>query len=214
MSQPAATCPSCGAPVQFRWSSAVQTVCPYCRSILVRDDLNLRDVGKVGDLPPDSSPIQLLSEGVYKGKAFQVTGRILYEYENGGWNEWHIIFSDGVSGWLSDAQLQYAISFLVRREGPLPDVNQIFRGNVLALNHGMNFQVATITRAGYKGVEGDLPFAYFNKGAGMKFADLRTTGPQFGTIDYSEQPPLLFLGEWVNFEDLQLKNLRQFEGWA
>jgi hypothetical protein len=25
---------------------------------------------------------------------------------------------------------------------------------------------------------------------------------------------LLFLGEWVDFDELQLKNLRQFEGWA
>src|SRR5207249_11624362 len=58
--------------------------------------------GQVADLPPDPSPIQLLTEGVYKGKGFQVVGRILYEYEQGGWNEWHIVFSDGASGWLSD----------------------------------------------------------------------------------------------------------------
>ena len=36
MSQPGGNCPSCGAPVQFRWSGAAQTVCPFCRSILVR----------------------------------------------------------------------------------------------------------------------------------------------------------------------------------
>ena len=59
MSQPAANCPSCGAPVQFRWSSAVQTVCPFCHSILVRADLDLKNVGKVADLPPDPSPISL-----------------------------------------------------------------------------------------------------------------------------------------------------------
>ena len=40
MSSPTANCPSCGAPVTFRWSSAVQTVCPFCHSILVRDDLD------------------------------------------------------------------------------------------------------------------------------------------------------------------------------
>ena len=45
-----AFCPSCGAPVKFQWSSAVQTVCPYCRSILVRHDVNLEAVGKVADL--------------------------------------------------------------------------------------------------------------------------------------------------------------------
>ncbi|HEY2842070.1 MAG TPA: DUF4178 domain-containing protein, partial [Bryobacteraceae bacterium] len=111
MSAPAGNCPNCGAPVQFRWSSAVQTVCPFCHSILIRDDLDLKKVGQVADLPPDPSPISLLTEGIYHGKAFQAIGRIVYEWENGGWNEWHIVFSDGVSGWLSDAQLQYAISF-------------------------------------------------------------------------------------------------------
>ena len=91
----------------------MQTVCPFCHSILVRDDLNLKNVGKVADLPPDPSPIQLLTSGTYNNKKFDVIGRIIYEYEQGGWNEWHIVFSDGISGWLSDAQLQYAVSFLV-----------------------------------------------------------------------------------------------------
>ena len=38
--------------------------------------------------------------------------------------------------------------------------------------------------------------------------------PIGGTIDYSEMPPLLFLGEWVDYDELQLKNVRKFEGWA
>jgi hypothetical protein len=62
-------------------------------------------------------------------------------------------------------------------------------------------------------MEGDLPFPFYGK-SDMLFADLKSTGRAFGTIDYSENPPLLFLGEWVDFDELQLKNLRQFEGWA
>jgi len=60
--------------VQFRWSSAAQTVCPFCHSILVRNDLVLENVGTVADLPPDPSPIQLLTTGIYKGKTFEVIG--------------------------------------------------------------------------------------------------------------------------------------------
>jgi hypothetical protein len=199
--------------VQFRWSSAVQTVCPFCRTIIVRNDLVLENVGKVGDLPPDPSPIQLMTEGVYKGKRFDVIGRIIYEWENGGWNEWHIVFSDGVSGWLSDAQLQYAISTIApANAGAIPPQDHICRGKKLVLG-GADMEVATITRASYKGVEGELPFPYYGK-SDMLFADLRTTGRMFGTIDYSEEPAVLFLGEWVEFEELQLKNLRQFEGWS
>lgn len=211
MSQPKSNCPNCGAAVQFRWSSAVQTACPYCKSIIVRTDVELKNVGKVADLPPDPSPIQLLTVGSFRNKAFQVAGRLVYEYENGGWNEWHIVFSDGSSGWLSDAQLQYAISTLAPGQS-LPTNDQISRGKRLTFND-TDFEVATLTVAMYKGFEGELPFPYYGK-SDMLFADLRTTGAQFGTLDYSEDPPLLYLGEWVEFDQLQLKNLRQFEGWV
>ena len=49
-----------------------------------------------------------------------VAGRIVYEYDDGGWNEWHLVFADGASGWLSDAQAEYAVSTLVTPPGPLP----------------------------------------------------------------------------------------------
>jgi hypothetical protein len=212
MSQPTSNCPNCGAPVQFRWSSAVQTACPFCKSIIIRSDMVLTNVGTVADLPPDPSPIQLLTEGVYKGKKFQVTGRLVYEYEQGGWNEWHVVFSDGVSGWLSDAQLQYAMSFRDNSGIVLPSQQEVSRGQQLNFQK-TDFEVATMTVAMYKGFEGELPFPYYAKSDTL-FADLRTSGRGFGTLDYSENPPLLFLGEWVEFEELQLKYLRQFEGWA
>ena len=216
MSTPAANCPSCGAPVQFRWSGAVQIVCPFCHSILVRTDLDLQAAGKVADLPPDPSPIQLLTEGAWQNRQFQVTGRIIYEYEQGGWNEWHIVFSDGRSGWLSDAQLQYAVSFRADPGGAVPPAGSVYRGKTYTFQD-TRFEVATMTVARYKGVEGELPFPYHgpaDEDSGVLFADLRTAGKSFGTLDYSETPPILFLGEWVEFEDLHLKNLREFEGWS
>src|SRR3954470_20093812 len=69
-------CPACGAPVTLRFSSSVQTVCEYCRSILVRHDLDLNKVGEVADVREDASPILIGTEGVYRGKPFQVAGRI------------------------------------------------------------------------------------------------------------------------------------------
>jgi hypothetical protein len=212
MSTPQTNCPSCGAPVQFRWSGAAQAACPFCRSILVRSDIEITKVGTAGDLPPDPSPISLWTEGAYRGKKFQVLGRLVYEWENGGWNEWHIVFSDGVSGWLSDAQLQYAVSFLVNPGEALPPANEAGRGRRLRFNQ-IDYEVATVTRATYKGFEGELPFPFYGKSE-MVFVDLRSAGRPFGTLDYSDPTPLLFLGESVPFEELQLKNLRQFEGWA
>jgi Domain of unknown function (DUF4178) len=212
MSSPQTNCPSCGAPVQFRWSSAVQTVCPFCHSILVRNDLILENVGKVGDLPPDPSPIQLLTSGTYNNKKFDVIGRIIYQYENGGWNEWHIVFSDGTSGWLSDAQLQYAVSFQVSSV-PVPPETQISRGQRLTFLK-IPFEVSTITIADYKGVEGELPFPFYGKKS-MMFADLRNKDNDFATIDFSDKAaPMLFIGKTVAYEDLHLQGVRQFEGWS
>ena len=68
----------------------MQTTCEFCHSILVRTDVDLKKVGEVADLPPDSSPIQIGTEGAYQGKTFVAIGRIIYEYEQGGWNEWHL----------------------------------------------------------------------------------------------------------------------------
>ena len=211
MSQPTANCPNCGAPVRFRWSSAVQTTCEFCRSILVRRDVDLERVGVVADLPPDASPVQIGTEGIYGNQAFVVVGRILYEYEQGGWNEWHLVFNDGASGWLSDAQAEYAVSFLAPR-AELPAAGELRRGRRVVLN-GVPFEVTAVTRARYRGVEGELPFEYWDK-TEMLFADLRTGDARFATIDYSEAEPRLFVGEAAGFDDLHLKNLRPFEGWS
>ena len=100
MSAQSANCPSCGASIEFRWSGAVQTTCEFCSSILIRHDLDLEKVGEVSEPPPVTSPIQLGTSGSYDGRSFQVVGRIAYAWERGGWSEWHIVFSDGASGWL------------------------------------------------------------------------------------------------------------------
>lgn len=211
MSQPAANCPNCGAPISFRWSSAVQTTCEFCRSILVRHDVNLEKVGEVADLPPDPSPIQLGTEGVWNKKPFVVVGRIIYEYEQGRWNEWHLVCNDGTSGWLSDAQLEYAVSFLSPRPS-LPPQNIAAVGKDFHWDN-LTYIVTSDTKAHYVGVQGELPFEYWDK-SDVHFVDLRTTDGRFATLDYSEEPPLLFLGYAVEFDDLKLTNIKQFEGWS
>jgi len=211
MTRPQATCPNCGARVEFRWSSAVQTVCPFCHSILVRHDVDLERVGTVADLAPSSSPIQLGTGGRYHQRAFEVVGRIIYEWEQGGWNEWHVVFNDSTSGWLSDAQAEYAVSCLAADSLARPAEANAALGRHFTWQ-GKDYQVTTVTHARYRGVEGDLPFEYWDK-AEVVFVDLKSDDGGFATLDYSEESPLLFLGEFVEFRDLALTNLRQFDGW-
>jgi hypothetical protein len=209
MTQPTANCPNCGAKIVFRWSGSVQTVCEFCKCVLVRTDIDLQKVGKVADLPPDSSPIQIGTEGVYGKRAFTAIGRIVYDYDQGSWNEWYLMMNDGAGGWLSDAQLDYCVTFAApdRQLPATCTVGQQYTWD------DQTYTVSTITKAHYRGVEGELPFQYWDKSE-ILFVDLMSHSDKFATIDYSENPPILFLGVAVEFEDLKLTNLRTFEGWS
>jgi hypothetical protein len=209
MTEPSANCPNCGAKITFRWSASVQTVCEYCKSILIRTDIDLKRVGQVANLPSNSSPIQIGTEGVYAGHSFVAIGRIIYEYDQGNWNEWHMMMNNGTSGWLSDAQDEYAVTFAAagRKLPPECRIGQQYTWD------NETYTVSTITKARYRGVEGELPFQYWDK-AEVLFVDLLSHSGKFATIDYSEQTPVLYLGEAVEFDNLKLKNLRSFEGWS
>ncbi len=210
MTERASNCPNCGAPIVFRWSGSVQTVCAYCQSILVRTDVDLRKMGQVGDLPPESSPIQITTTGIYGKLAFTVNGRIIYEYEQGGWNEWHIVFNDGADAWLSDAQDEYAISYLQKNIlTPRPFAAPL--GKTFEWKN-IQFEVTSRTEAHYRGVEGELPFQYWDK-KDVLFIDLRSQASDFATLDYSDEPGSLYIGKAVDFDSLRLTNVRKFEGW-
>jgi len=208
MTQPTANCPNCGAKIIFRWSSSVQTVCQYCKSILIRTDIDLQKVGQVADLPPNSSPIQVGTEGIYNRQAFTVVGRILYEYDLGTWNEWHLVLNNG-SAWLSDAQDDYVVTFAApgRKLPTQCKVEQYYTWD------NETYTVTTITKADSRGVEGELPFQYWDKQE-VVFVDLMSASGKFATVDYSDEAPALYLGESVDFDSLKLKNLRSFEGWS
>src|SRR6187401_3465574 len=109
---PSAACPSCGATVEFQSVVSILSVCSYCQSTLIRHDLDLENIGKMARLKLDGSPLQLGVTGTFAGKRFRAIGRIQLQYERGVWNEWHLHFEDGRSGWLGEAQGLYTVTFL------------------------------------------------------------------------------------------------------
>lgn len=206
-----ASCPNCGAPVRFRWAQAVQTTCAYCRSVLVRRDLDLERVGMQADFPVTGSPIQIGTAGKWRGQGFTVVGRITYAWARGRWNEWHCLRSDGSSAWLSDAQLEYAMTVQVTPTGPMPTLASVRPGETYHWQD-VAYVVTNVLEAQYVGTEGDLPFTTFDRQQST-FVDLSGDHGAFATVDGTERPPLLYLGEYVSFDELALTHLRLFEGW-
>jgi hypothetical protein len=212
MSRTAASCPNCGAAITFAWSGSIQAVCTHCRSIVVRRDRHgsdLERVGQVSDPPPDTSPIQLGTKGRFDERPFEVIGRVAYEYEGGAWSEWHLLFDDGSTGWLSDAQLQYAVYREVSPPPTVPLPDKIRRAAGLIIND-RPFEVTTVTQARYRGTEGELPFTTWDRELST-FADLRGEGTSVATVDYSDDVPLVFAGRGVSFDELSLRNLREID---
>ena len=117
-------------------------------------------------------------------------------------------FGNGESGWLSDAQAEYAISALATSAAP-PAIESVSVGSRYLFEH-RPFTVSSITNARYRGVEGELPFVYWDKGT-VPFVDLRAHDESFATIDYSDERPLLFIGEFVEYDALALRNVRTLD---
>jgi len=205
------TCPSCGASVEFQSPASILTVCEYCASTLVRHDVNLENIGRMAELQVDGSPLQLHVEGRYQGVPFLVVGRIQLRYEQGLWNEWHLLFDDLRSGWLGESGGIYAVSFLTKLDEALPRFEDLHPGNALVLK-GQSFAVAQVAKAFCVAGEGELPFSV-GPGYAAPVVDLAGPGNKLATIDYSEEPPLVFLGEYVEFEQLHLTGLREWNGW-
>ena len=60
-----APCPACGAPVEFKVSASLVTVCPFCSSVIARGDKKLEDHGKVADIVETQSPLKLDLKGKF-----------------------------------------------------------------------------------------------------------------------------------------------------
>lgn len=199
-------CPGCGAPVSFRSAASVLAVCEYCRSTLLKDADAVRDLGKMGEVLEDYSPLRLGVSGSYANQGFSVVGRIQLRYAAGFWNEWYLLRDDGSAAWLSDASGQYAIT---REAAPAPEppsFESLRAGQRVALGDGVGI-VSDVRSARCVAGQGELPFAV---GAGWeaRVADLRQ-GNRFCSLDYSEgDAPKLYRGHAVTLDALRCQLLR------
>lgn len=203
-------CPSCGAPLPSKTGGAVLVVCAYCDSTVMRRGPALELAGKMAQLAEDASPIQIGTTGSYRAEPFEVVGRIQLDYDRGYWNEWFLMYATGKTGWLGQGQGQYVLTAQVPGLHA-PRLETLAVGKTVTLGVE-SFRVSEVTKARCVSGAGELPFR-LDVGYDAPVADVSGRGRRFGTIDYSEDPPLVFLGERVDYDELSLKNVREFEGW-
>ena len=149
--------------------------------------------------------MQIGSTGEYAGKAFSVIGRIQYKYSDGFWNEWYVLFADSSNGWLADASGQFTMTFPQAASATLPLFDKLTPGNVLHLD-GRSLVTSDVRTADCTGGQGELPFEV-GQGYQARVADFRG-GDSFLTLDYSDDPVRVYVGQSVDLKQLKAQLLR------
>ena len=201
------SCPSCGAAVVFANKGSLALVCDFCRTVVRRQGADLSAYGTVGEIKDDASPLMIGSEGRFDQKPFQVVGRLQNRFADGTWNEWHIGFEDGSFGWLAEATGFWSVFRPVMRNPPDRDFESYEVGDWLNIGK-TRYYIKQRGNARCVAAEGSLPFPVSGE-YDLPFVDLVSTSDECATLDFSDGAPKLFTGRTVQFEELELKNLRE-----
>jgi uncharacterized Zn finger protein (UPF0148 family) len=206
-----ANCPACGASISFKTGSAVVVVCAFCHSVVARTDRALEDLGKVAEIAETGSPLDVGLKGNQHGVAFELTGRAQLGHEAGGvWDEWYVAFADGRWGWLAEAQGRFYLTFEVSfpEADAIPPFESLELGHpVAAIPISVPLVVAEKGLAHTVAAKGEIPWRLV-PGATYAYADLSGPNASFATIDYSQTPPLLFVGRELTLTELGVAGAR------
>ena len=193
--------------------------------MLVRRDVDVENIGKMAALPEDMSPFMIGTEGYYQNARFRIVGRLKVGWAQGYWNEWHLLLDNGAYGWLAEAQGSYAISFEYKEKLPPETAKAVVKltgktpGNTASNALGtylfirdLKYKIVDIKEAVCIGSEGELPFAA-PKGRKTLSIDLLGFHGEFGTVEFDQSKTAIFLGRYLEWEQLRCTNLRPLEDW-
>jgi hypothetical protein len=186
-------------------------VCSYCQSTLIRDQ-NWSVFGKMAVLPPELTPLQIGTRGVYKGEGFSLIGRQRLQWSDGYWNEWYALFTKGKGAWLAEAQGFYMLSFPLEPLPKLPPLSGLKAGDPISLPGRGTFHVDDIKAAKCVASEGELPFAAPARQELLSIEASNGEG-EFLAVESIGPSLQVHLGRYMQFNDFQFTQLRQLDGW-
>jgi hypothetical protein len=148
----------------------------------------------------DATKLHLGARGRHHGVGFVVRGRLTLRHSSGAtWSEWYASFADGRGGWIAPSKGRAVVTF----EAAFPSLRSLAVGKPV----WPAYVVEEKGRARYESAEGVLPFAP-PFGERYAYADLVAPNGAFATLDYSESPPRLFVGEATTLDALKIEPRR------
>ena len=203
-----AACPNCGAPVDFLSPASASAVCSFCRSTLVRDGESLRKIGTSAEVFDDFTPLTIGASGSFQGTAFMLVGRLQLGTDDGPWNEWHALFDNGRSGWLSEDNGRYVFAFDLPLPAGAPLPEQLQAGAPVTVD-GRPWRVASVVRAKLLAAQGELVQPPPSDRA-IVVSDLRNTADEVATLESVDGALKSWsIGRSVRLADLKMAGLRE-----
>lgn len=205
-------CPGCGAGIKFKSRHSVFGVCTYCDSTLALQGDAVEGLGKMAKLAPDMSVLQIGTCGVFEKKKFELIGHARFDWGDGYWNEWYAAFPGDTYGWLAEAQGQYMVSFEVEPARDLVTRRKIKEGDDVGVG-SVRYVVDDVKKAKCVGAEGELP-SVSTTDSEVVTADLSDGRSGFANLIISpDDKNRLFVGRYVEYDELNLTNTRTPDGW-
>ena len=181
---------------------------------MARTDRGLDDLGKVAEIADSASPLKIGLQGDFKGHKFELTGRAQLRHELGGfWDEWYATFSNGWVGWLAEAQGKFYMTFFqpLPEGRRVPDFQNLQVGQQIEEIPGNTpLMVTEKGTATSVAADGEIPYR-LTPNEKSDYADLSGAGNAFATIDYSENPAWVFVGQQVSLDEMGLGSAKSAE---
>ena len=195
-------CPSCGGSINLKDRFSKLAICEWCGTTLVVKDHGLDPTGKTAKLADYPSRFSVGCRGTITGKKFTARGRLRYDYGDGFWDEWYIVFVDGKKGWLQEDEGEFAIYHKQKIKSEIPDFDSIRVGSRMNLNDYSIF-VSEKGSAEIAGGEGELLFEIY-PGETVKYFEGNADG-KLVSVEFSENEIGMSIGEDLDFEEVVLE---------
>ena len=174
----------------------------------MRDGESLRKIGTSAEIFDDFTPLAIGASGSYQGTSFMLVGRLQFGTDEGPWNEWHALFDNGRSGWLSEDNGRYVFAFDAPTPADAPRPERLQAGARVTVD-GRPWSVASIVQAKLLAAQGEL-VAPPPANRAIVISDLRNSADEVATLQAVDAASLVWsVGKSVRLADLKMSGLRE-----
>jgi len=196
------SCPSCGAPKDILNPGIIMYSCEYCGNAVYWDKEKVKDAGKKSHLPQGFTRLYTGASGSLFHKRFLVAGRARYSFGKGFWDEWYLEMEKGDFQWLTEDNHELAVQKKINDAKLMPFGN--YQPGMSVNINGKQFHVQEVGQAKCLGLEGELP-KILEPDESYNYVDASSNdGKYILSIEYDDDEPSAYLGNWLNFSSLKL----------